>query len=178
MKRLQPIRDKNKDATWQQLVLLGFANNVELVASHMYIYIYIFVFKSCYFQRYFISRFSTDSHVKQYMILGTCVTEVTCDILTGEHNVDRVDLQEDAGQSLSPGIDIGQMEGAFVMGLGYYTCENLIYDDKGGLLTNNTWTYKVPGVKDIPEKFRIKFKQNSSNPTGVLNSKCTSKHLL
>ncbi|GLV36466.1 Aldehyde oxidase 2 [Carabus blaptoides fortunei] len=63
------------------------------------------------------------------------------------------------------------IEGAFVMGLGYYTCENLIYDENGACLTNNTWTYKIPGVKDIPADFRVKFRQDSTNPDGVLNSK-------
>lgn len=77
---------------------------------------------------------------------------------------------------MNPYIDVGQIEGAFVMGLGYQTCENLIYDENGQLLTNSTWTYKVPGVKDIPANFRIKFRPHSDNPVGVLNSKGT-QHL-
>lgn len=111
--------------------------------------------------------------MKPYPIYGACTAEVQVDLLTGEHNIIRVDLLEDVGQSMSPEIDVGQIEGAFIMGMGYYTCENLIYDDKGGLLSNSTWTYKIPGVKDIPADFRVKFRQDSTNPVGVLNSKGT-----
>lgn len=102
------------------------------------------------------------------------------DILTGQHQVTRVDLIEDTGTSLSPNIDIGQVEGAFIMGLGYYTSEKLIFDKNGKMLTNNTWTYKPPGVKDIPVDFRVKFPKNKPNPIGVLQSKgehCNEKTL-
>lgn len=64
------------------------------------------------------------------------------------------------------------MEGAFVMGLGYWLSEQIIYDKKSGeLKTNRTWTYKPPGVKDIPVDFRIEFTRNNKNPLGVLRSK-------
>lgn len=64
------------------------------------------------------------------------------------------------------------MEGAYVMGLGYWTCEHLEYDKKtGALLTNRTWNYKPPGVKDIPIDFRVYFRRNAPNEHGVLRSK-------
>lgn len=65
-----------------------------------------------------------------------------------------------------------QIEGAFIMGLGYWTSENIMYDPSNGkILTDRTWTYKPPGLKDIPADFRIYFQRNSKNEVGVLQSK-------
>lgn len=93
------------------------------------------------------------------------------DILTGKHEILRADILEDVGQSMSPLIDIGQLEGAFVMGLGYYSTEELVYDSEGQLKSNRTWTYKPYGAKDIPQEFHVRFSNNSLNPVGVLKSK-------
>jgi len=65
---------------------------------------------------------------------------VEIDVLTGQHIIRRVDLMEDAGVSLNPELDVGQVEGAFMMGVGYWTSEDLVYDPKTGILTNDrTW---------------------------------------
>lgn len=85
---------------------------------------------------------------------------------------------EDAGQSLSPLIDIGQIEGGFVMGLGWWLTEELVYDPTdGALLTDNTWTYKPMLPADIPEDFRVTMLRNAPNPHGVLSSKGTAQNL-
>lgn len=72
---------------------------------------------------------------------------------------------------MSPLVDIGQVEGAFVMGQGLWTTEEVIIGEEGQILTNRTWTYKPPGAKDIPVDFRVQFPKNNPNPVGVLNSK-------
>ncbi|KAG8313192.1 hypothetical protein J6590_006750 [Homalodisca vitripennis] len=120
-------------------------------------------------------EFTLKDNVKDYDIFGVTVAEVEVDILTGQHQVTRVDILEDAGVSLSPEVDVGQVEGAFVMGLGYYTLENLLYSQQGALLTNRTWNYYPPGPLDIPIDFRIQLRKNSPNPLGVLRSKATGE---
>ena len=94
------------------------------------------------------------------------------DILTGEMYVVRADLLEDAGLSTSPIVDIGQVEGAFIMGLGLWTSEEIKHDPTTGqLLTMNTWEYKPPAAKDIPQDFRVTLLKNARNPMGVMSSK-------
>ncbi|GFG40713.1 hypothetical protein Cfor_03397 [Coptotermes formosanus] len=93
--------------------------------------------------------------------------------------IQRVDILEDAGESLSPDIDIGQIEGAFTMGLGYWLLEHLEFDPKtGALLTNRAWNYKPPGAKDIPIDFRVQMTSKTPNPVGVLRSKATDEPLV
>lgn len=92
---------------------------------------------------------------------SACCTEVEIDVLTGESNVLRTDIVYDMGKSLNPAIDIGQIEGAFVMGLGYMLSEKLVWEPKGTsnqagkLNTPNTWTYKPPCAASIPIDFRV-----------------------
>lgn len=118
----------------------------------------------------------TDSAGKAYSVYGCSCAEVEVDLLTGNFIFTRVDILEDVGKSLSPSIDIGQIEGAFMMGVGYYTCENLVYDRiTGRLLTDRTWTYKPPGAKDIPVDFRVTFLKNSVNNVGIFGSKATGE---
>jgi xanthine dehydrogenase/oxidase len=147
---LKPIKDENPNLEWSQWIDKAFAKNVDLAAMYMY----------------------KPSDLKEYEIWASSCCEVEADLLTGNIQVKRVDILEDVGESLSPGIDVGQIEGAFIMGLGYYLTESLVYNsEKGQLLTDRTWTYKPPGAKDIPIDFRVTFLQRSSNPFGVLRSK-------
>jgi len=85
-----------------------------------------------------------------YFSYGASVAEVLVDTLTGEHRVLRADLVQDCGRSLNPAIDLGQIEGAFVQGLGWLTCEELWWDAQGRLRTLGPSTYKIPGSRDVP----------------------------
>ncbi len=90
-----------------------------------------------------------------YFAYGAAVAEVAIDTLTGEHKVLAVDILHDVGRSLNAAIDIGQIEGGFIQGQGWLTTEELVFDDKGRLLTHSPATYKIPTASDRPKHFTI-----------------------
>ena len=90
-----------------------------------------------------------------YFAYGAAVTEVVIDTLTGENRILRADILHDAGASLNPALDIGQVEGGYVQGAGWLTMEELVWDDKGRLRTHAPSTYKIPACSDRPEVFNV-----------------------
>ena len=90
-----------------------------------------------------------------YFAYGAAVSEVVIDTLTGEHRVLAVDILHDVGRSLNPQIDLGQIEGAFLQGQGWLTTEDLVFDDRGRLLTHSPATYKIPTASDRARRFTI-----------------------
>jgi xanthine dehydrogenase large subunit len=90
-----------------------------------------------------------------YFAYGAAVSEVAIDTLTGEHRVLRVDILHDVGRSLNPAMDLGQIEGGFVQGMGWLTTEELVYADDGRLLTHAPSTYKIPCAGDRPPVMNI-----------------------
>jgi xanthine dehydrogenase large subunit len=89
-----------------------------------------------------------------YFAYGAAVSEVLIDTLTGEMKVSRVDILHDAGRSLNPALDLGQVEGGFIQGMGWLTTEELVYDTAGRVRTHAPSTYKIPACSDTPEDFR------------------------
>ncbi|BFZ03639.1 hypothetical protein BsWGS_06678 [Bradybaena similaris] len=154
--RLQPLREKMPDADWQTLVKAAMFSNVDLQAS--------------------ATHFNTTGRPVNYFTYMAGVVETEVDVLTGEFQVKRVDIMADFGESMNPTIDIGQIEGAFVMGLGAYLSENLYYDKSTGVVLNDgTWEYKPPTTKDIPIDWRIHLLPDAPNPVGVLSSKAVGE---
>ena len=90
-----------------------------------------------------------------YFAYGAAVTEVVIDTLTGENRILRADILHDAGTSLNPAIDLGQVEGGYVQGAGWLTTEELVWDAKGKLTTHAPSTYKIPAASDRPEVFNV-----------------------
>ena len=103
-----------------------------------------------------------------YFAYGASCSEVTIDTLTGEMRVDRVDILHDVGRSLNPAIDIGQIEGGFVQGMGWLTTEELVFDDQGRLRTHAPSTYKIPCASDVPEDFRVALFSSPGNPANTI----------
>ncbi|MFT5453006.1 MAG: xanthine dehydrogenase large subunit, partial [Enterobacterales bacterium] len=88
----------------------------------------------------------------------------------------RVDVLHDVGQSLNPAIDIGQIEGGFIQGMGWLTTEELVWNEKGALLSNNAATYKIPAISDVPEDFRVTLLADDPNrEQTIYNSKAVGE---
>ncbi|KAJ8985872.1 hypothetical protein NQ317_006246 [Molorchus minor] len=153
--RMKPVKDKMDKPSWEELVKKCYTEFINMSASSM--------------------SSPRDPELSSYEIYGVCATEIELDVLTGQHQVLRVNLLEDVGNSMSPEIDMGQVEGAFIMGLGYYTTEQTVVGKDGEILTNRTWNYKPPGAKDIPINFNVKFPRDNPNPVGVLKSKAVGE---
>ena len=110
-----------------------------------------------------------------YYAYGGAVVEVELNGLTGEHRMTRVDILHDVGSSLVPSIDIGQIEGGFIQGVGWLTCEELKLDDTGRLLTHGPSTYKVPAVGEAPLHFRVALLDEAPQPGVIGGSKAVGE---
>jgi len=142
--------------SWETFILQADAKNVELSAK---------------------ARFADFEHASDsfgYHNFGVGFSEVEVDVLTGETNILESNLIYDCGKSLNPAIDIGQVEGAFVMGIGHVLRERERIDKDGKPLTVNTWTYKPPGARDVPQRFVVELLQNSFD-RGILSSKASGE---
>ncbi|MDC0456416.1 xanthine dehydrogenase molybdopterin binding subunit [Alphaproteobacteria bacterium] len=102
-------------------------------------------------------------HPYFYFTWGAAVSEALIDINTGESRILQADIIQDCGNSLNENIDIGQIEGGFIQGLGWLTCEELHFSQDGKLLTTGPSTYKLPGSRDAPPKFNVKLLENADN---------------
>jgi xanthine dehydrogenase large subunit len=110
-----------------------------------------------------------------YFSYGAACTEVVIDTLTGENKVMAVDILHDVGHSINPAIDIGQIEGGFVQGMGWLTTEQLVWDEQGQLRTHAPSTYKIPTTGDVPEHFRVDLWPEANREDNVGGSKAVGE---
>ncbi len=110
-----------------------------------------------------------------YFAYGAAVTEVEIDRFTGAYAVRRVDILHDAGESLSPLVDRGQVEGGFVQGLGWLTLEECVWDASGRFATQALSTYKLPGLGECPSEFNVKLLEKAAEPGVVYGSKAVGE---
>jgi xanthine dehydrogenase large subunit len=110
-----------------------------------------------------------------YFAYGAACSEVVIDTLTGENRITRIDILHDCGKSLNPAIDIGQIEGGFVQGMGWLTTEELVFDEEGRLLTHAPSTYKIPVASDVPADFRVALYPNSNREETIYRSKAVGE---
>lgn len=110
-----------------------------------------------------------------YFAYGASVSEVSIDTLTGENKVDRVDILHDVGTSINPAIDIGQIEGGFIQGMGWLTTEDLCWDHTGKLSSNNLASYKIPAIGDTPDIFNVTLFNRPNAEDSIYHSKAVGE---
>ena len=109
-----------------------------------------------------------------YFCYGAAVTEVTIDTLTGENIIDKVDILHDAGNTINPALELGQIEGGFIQGQGWLTMEEVNWKDNGQITTFSPSTYKIPAVSDMPKKFNVEIYKEGKNKEEVVNKAKTT----
>ncbi|XP_010216199.1 PREDICTED: aldehyde oxidase [Tinamus guttatus] len=160
LKRLQPIINKNPKGNWNDWVKEAFEQSVSLSATG-------------YFRGYNenMDWEKGEGQPFTYFLYGAACSEVEINCLTGDHKNVRTDIVMDIGCSINPAVDIGQIEGAFVQGIGLYTMEELRHSPEGVLYTRGPDQYKIPAVCDIPEQFSVSLLSSSQNPYAIYASK-------
>ena len=110
-----------------------------------------------------------------YFAYGAALTEVVVDRLTGENRILRADIRHDAGASLNPALDIGQVEGGYVQGAGWLTTEELVWDGNGSLRTHAPSTYKIPACSDRPDQFNVALYDGQNREDTIYRSKAVGE---
>ena len=151
------VRAADETLSFADLVQLAWANRVPLSATGFYKTPKINYDRDTFSGRPFF-----------YFAYGAAVSEAVVDTLTGENRTRRVDILHDCGKSLNPAIDIGQIEGGFVQGVGWLTSEELWWNDRGELGTHAPSTYKIPTCSDLAPDFRVAIMESNPNPEDTI----------
>lgn len=164
LKRLDPIKQSNPKGSWEDWIKTAYEDCVSLSATGFYR----------------IPDLGYDFEKNEgkpfcYFSYGVACSEVEIDCLTGDHKNVRTDIVMDVGTSLNPAIDIGQIEGAFVQGLGLFTMEELRYSPEGDLYTRGPGAYKIPAFGDIPTEFYVSLLRDCPNSKAVYSSKAVGE---
>ena len=158
------VKFKGKSFQFKSLVKEAYLNRIKLFSSGYY------KTPKIYFDK---KKFQGRPYL--YFTYGASVSEVIIDTFTGENKVLNVQILHDAGRAINPAIELGQIYGGFVQGMGWHTMEKINWNSKGGLLTKNWSTYKIPTVSDIPNNFDVKFFKNLNKENVVNKSKTTGE---
>lgn len=155
--RLKPVKERSQEkqgnVSWDELISKAIMIGVDLSAREYYI----------------------PGPSGSYLNYGAAASEVEIDLLTGASTIVRSDLIYDCGQSLNPAVDLGQVEGAFVQGIGYFMSEEYVTNSDGLLISDGTWTYKIPTVDTIPKQFNVKLLNSGFHKKRVLSSKASGE---
>ncbi|KAI8999995.1 Molybdopterin-binding domain of aldehyde dehydrogenase-domain-containing protein [Gaertneriomyces semiglobifer] len=163
--RLQPYEKIEPPLTWEQMIQKAYFDRVSLSATGFY--------KTPDLSYDWATN---DGRMFNYFTYGAACAEVEVDTLTGDHTCLRADIVMDIGKSINPALDIGQIEGAFVQGMGWATLEEpLLNPNTGFLITRGPGNYKIPGFRDIPVDFRVSFLSGVANKRAIHSSKAVGE---
>ncbi|KAK9175347.1 hypothetical protein WN944_027353 [Citrus x changshan-huyou] len=167
VERLSALRgrllERMGSVNWETLIQQAHLQSVNLSASSLYV---------------------PDSTSIHYLIYGAAVSEarfstfhgrVEVNLLTGETTILRADIIYDCGQSLNPAVDLGQIEGAFVQGIGFFMLEEYPTNSDGLVVSEGTWTYKIPTIDTIPKQFNVEILNSGHHQKRVLSSKASGE---
>ncbi|CAL5190348.1 unnamed protein product [Lathyrus oleraceus] len=158
VERLKPLKEKLQEEMgsikWEALILQAYMQSVNLSASSLYV---------------------PSNNSTMYLNYGAAVSEVEIDLLTGGTKFLQTDIIYDCGQSLNPAVDLGQIEGAFVQGLGFFMLEEYATDHNGMSLADGTWNYKIPTIDTIPQQFNVQILNSGHHQHRVLSSKASGE---
>ncbi|XP_029612223.1 aldehyde oxidase 5 isoform X1 [Salmo trutta] len=160
MGRLKPVMENHPKYTWQQWIFEAYCQKVSLSATGFFLGPHTGV-----------DWENSEGPAYYYFTFGACCSEVEIDCLTGDHKNLRTDIVMDVGRSLNPALDIGQIEGGFVQGIGLYTIEELQFSPEGVLMTRGPSQYKIPALCDIPPQLNVHLLANAQNPHAIYSSK-------
>lgn len=121
------------------------------------------------------SYFAPDFSSMRYLNYGAAVSEVEINLLTGDTTILQADIIYDCGQSMNPAVDLGQIEGAFVQGIGFFLHEEYLTNDEGLAVMDGTWTYKIPTIDTIPKQLNVEVLNSGHHKKRVLSSKASGE---
>ncbi|GAA4245976.1 xanthine dehydrogenase molybdopterin binding subunit [Winogradskyella damuponensis] len=158
------INDKPSELSWTELISSAMLKRVALTENAHYATPEIHFDKT-----------KEKGHPFAYHVYGTAITTVTVDCTRGTYEFDSVKIVHDYGKSMSKGIDLGQVEGALIQGIGWMTLEEIAYNDDGRLLSNALSTYKVPDIFSVPKRVEVIPVETEGNDMAILKSKAVGE---
>ncbi|XP_051120836.1 indole-3-acetaldehyde oxidase-like [Andrographis paniculata] len=147
---VKELQEKTGSVTWDDLILQAQNRSINLAAHAYYV---------------------PESSSSEYLNYGAAVSEVEVNVLTGQTTILRTDIVYDCGKSMNPAVDMGQIEGAFVQGIGFFMLEEYLDNSEGLTITDSTWTYKIPTLDTIPKQFNVELLNSGHHKDRVLSSK-------
>jgi len=157
-------KNPSREITFKKLISMAYLEQISLSATGFY--------KT---PNIHFDKIKGKGHPFHYFAFGMSVSEVVLDTLTGYHKILKTFIVHDVGDSLTEQIDIGQIEGGFVQGVGWCTTEDIKWDGNGHLLNHSPDTYKIPGVRDIPQEFHVELLKNVPNHSTIRGSKAVGE---
>jgi xanthine dehydrogenase large subunit len=158
------VNDVSTNFKWKELILKAYLSRTNLSAKGFYATPVINFDKT-----------KEKGHPFAYHVYGTAITSVTVDCLRGTYEIDFVKACHDAGASMNKGIDLGQLEGGLVQGIGWMTMEEVVYNEQGKLLSNALSTYKIPDIYSVPNDIDIEFLETENENLAILKSKAVGE---